>query len=103
MRYDGNIAENQNASHYTLLTKININFFRSGIFGFYSRQKYPTIKFYKVMTMVYSTYSYCVFGLFISSGELGSRNTTFRKPDLFPSSGEGGEDTYSVGPLRKSD
>jgi hypothetical protein len=29
--------------------------------------------------------------------------TTFRKLDLFPSSGEGGgEDTYSVGPLRKS-
>jgi hypothetical protein len=27
---------------------------------------------------------------------------TFRKLDLFPSSGEGGgEDTYSVGPLRK--
>jgi hypothetical protein len=35
------------------------------------------------------------------SGILG--NTTFRKLDLFPSSGEGGaEDTYSVGPLRKS-
>jgi hypothetical protein len=30
------------------------------------------------------------------------KNTTFRKPDLFPSSGEGGgEDTYSVGPLRE--
>jgi hypothetical protein len=30
-------------------------------------------------------------------------NTTFRKLNLFPSSGEGGgEDTYSVGPLRKS-
>jgi hypothetical protein len=28
-------------------------------------------------------------------------NTTFRKLDLFPSSGEGG-DTYSVGSLRKS-
>jgi hypothetical protein len=27
-------------------------------------------------------------------------NTTFRKLDLFPSSGEGREDTYSVGPLR---
>jgi hypothetical protein len=28
------------------------------------------------------------------------KNTTFRKLDLFPSSGEGGgEDTYSVGPL----
>jgi hypothetical protein len=31
------------------------------------------------------------------------KNTTFRKLDLFPSSGEGGgEDTYSVGPLRES-
>jgi hypothetical protein len=36
------------------------------------------------------------FGLFPSSGML--ENTTFRKLDLFPSSGEGGgEDTYSVG------
>jgi hypothetical protein len=32
-----------------------------------------------------------------------TENTTFRKLDPFPSSGEGGgEDTYSVGPLRKS-
>jgi hypothetical protein len=31
------------------------------------------------------------------------KNTTFRKLDLFPSSGEGGgEDTYLVGPLRES-
>jgi hypothetical protein len=31
------------------------------------------------------------------------KNTTFQKLDLFPSSGEGGgEDTYSVGPLRES-
>jgi hypothetical protein len=27
------------------------------------------------------------------------KNTTFRKPDLFPSSDEGVEDTCSVGPL----
>jgi hypothetical protein len=41
------------------------------------------------------------FGLFASSGLL--ENTTFRKLDLFPSSGEGGlEDTYSVGPLRET-
>jgi hypothetical protein len=34
---------------------------------------------------------------------LYSNNTAFRKLDLFPSSGEvGGEDAYSVGPLRKS-
>jgi hypothetical protein len=51
--------------------------------------------------MVYNTQNYWVFGLFPSSGIL--ENTTFRKPDLFPSSGEdGGEDTHSVGPLRKS-
>jgi hypothetical protein len=31
-----------------------------------------------------------------------TENTTFRKMDLFPSSDEGGEDTYSVGSLRKS-
>jgi hypothetical protein len=47
--------------------------------------------------MVYSTQNYWVFGLFPSSGIL--ENTTFRKLDLFPFSGEGGgEDTYSVEP-----
>jgi hypothetical protein len=45
--------------------------------------------------------NYWVFGLFPLSGIL--ENTTFWKLKLFPSSGEGGgEDTYSVGPLRKS-
>jgi hypothetical protein len=45
--------------------------------------------------MVYNTQNYWVFGIFPSSGIL--ENTTFRKLDLFPSSGEdGGEDTYSV-------
>jgi hypothetical protein len=48
-----------------------------------------------------STHNYSFFGLFLSSGILENRNTTFRKLDLFPSSGEG-EDTYSVGALRKS-
>jgi hypothetical protein len=43
-----------------------------------------------------------LLGLFPSSGVFGSRNATFRKLDLFPSSGEGGEDTYSDGALRKS-
>jgi hypothetical protein len=47
--------------------------------------------------MVYSTQNYWVFG------HLGSRKTTFWKLDLFPFSGEGGEDTYLVGPLRKSE
>jgi hypothetical protein len=48
--------------------------------------------------MMYDTQNYWVFGLFTSAGIL--ENTTIRKLDLFPSSGEGGgEDTYSVGPL----
>jgi hypothetical protein len=42
--------------------------------------------------MVYNTQNYWVFGLFASSGML--ENTTFRKLDLFPSSGK---HTYSVG------
>jgi hypothetical protein len=42
--------------------------------------------------MVYSTQNYWVLGLFQSSGVPGSRNTTFRKVDLFPSSGEGGRE-----------
>jgi hypothetical protein len=50
--------------------------------------------------MMYNTQNYWVFGLFQSSGIL--EKTTFRILDLFPSSGVGGgEDTYSVGPLRK--
>jgi hypothetical protein len=49
--------------------------------------------------MVHNTQNYWGFGLFPSSGIL--ENMTFRKLDLFPSSREGGgEDTYSVGPLR---
>jgi hypothetical protein len=47
-----------------------------------------------------NTQNYWVLGLFPSSGIL---ENTFRKLDLFPSSGEGGgEDTYSVEYLRKS-
>jgi hypothetical protein len=38
--------------------------------------------------MLYNTQNYWVFGLFPLSGIL--ENTTFRKLDLFPSSGEGG-------------
>jgi hypothetical protein len=56
----------------------------------------------RILTMVYVVQNSQNFsGLFPSSGIL--ENTTFRKLDLFPSSGEGGvEDTYSVGPLRES-
>jgi hypothetical protein len=49
--------------------------------------------------MVYRTQNYWVFGHFPSSGILEIENTTFRKLDLFPSSGEG-ENTYSVGSLK---
>jgi hypothetical protein len=52
--------------------------------------------------MVYSTQNYWIFGLFASSGVRGSRYMTFRKLHLFPSSGEGDDDTYSVGHLRNS-
>jgi hypothetical protein len=63
--------------------------------------KHSNSYFKTVLTMVYNTQNYRVWGLFPSSGIL--ENMTFRKLDLFPSSGEGGgENTYSVGPLRKS-
>jgi hypothetical protein len=39
--------------------------------------------------------NYWVFGLLPSAGFLELENTRFRKLDLFPPSGEGGEDTYS--------
>jgi hypothetical protein len=51
--------------------------------------------------VLFSSQNYWVSGLFPSSGIL--ENMTFRKLDLFPSTGDGGrEDTYSVRPLRKS-
>jgi hypothetical protein len=43
--------------------------------------------------MVYSTQNCCGFGLFPSSGVAGSRDMTFRKLDVFRSSGERGEGT----------
>jgi hypothetical protein len=52
--------------------------------------------------MVCSTQNYWGFGLFPSSGVLGSTNTTFRKLDLFPSSGERGE-ALSKGPPSSED
>jgi hypothetical protein len=56
----------------------------------------------RILTMMYVVqYSHNFSGLCPSS--CIPKNTTFRKLDLFPSSGEGGgEDTYSVGPLRES-
>jgi hypothetical protein len=50
--------------------------------------------------MVYNTRDCWVFGFCPSSGML--KNITFRKLDLFLSSGEGVEDTYSVLTVRKS-
>jgi hypothetical protein len=50
--------------------------------------------------MVYNTREYWVFGLCPPSDIL--KKTSFRKLDLFPSSGEGMGDTYSVGFVRKS-
>jgi hypothetical protein len=53
--------------------------------------------------MVYNTQDYFFFYFSIVRYSKRLVNTTFRKLDLFPSSGErGGEDTYSVWPLRKS-
>jgi hypothetical protein len=56
----------------------------------------------RILKMVYVVQNSQNFsGLFPLSGI--PKNTMFRKLDLFPSSGEGGEeDTYSVGPLRES-
>jgi hypothetical protein len=46
------------------------------------------------------TKDFRVFGLFPSSGILKTqKNTTFRKLDLFPSSGEGWETPTLLGPL----
>jgi hypothetical protein len=46
--------------------------------------------------------NYWVSGLYPSSGVSGRRNTTFRKLDLFPSSGEGGKKTRTqLGPLER--
>jgi hypothetical protein len=56
----------------------------------------------KLISAMKDQMNFWVSGLYPSSGVW--RNTTFRKLDLFPSSGKRGgkEDTYSVGPLRKS-
>jgi hypothetical protein len=52
--------------------------------------------------MVYDTHNYWGFVLGQSSGILKTlENTTFRKPDLFPSSGEG-ETPIPLGPLERA-
>jgi hypothetical protein len=57
-------------------------------------------RFWTVLTMFYNTQDYWVFGLRPSASIL--KNTTCPKLDLFPSSGEGVEDTYFVGSVTKS-
>jgi hypothetical protein len=52
-----------------------------------------------VLTMVYKTQDYWVFGLCPSPGNIKNSNTTFRKPDLFPSSGDGWESPTVLGPV----
>jgi hypothetical protein len=58
-------------------------------------------RLWTVLKMVYNTQNYGYFGtLSIVRYSKNLENTTFRKLDLFPSSGEG-RDTYSVGSRRK--
>jgi hypothetical protein len=53
--------------------------------------------------MVYSTQNYWGFGIFPSPGVIVSRITTFRKLDLFPTTGEGEEKTSTqLGPLERA-
>jgi hypothetical protein len=59
--------------------------------------------FYRVLTTVYNTQNYWVFGLFPSSGILENRkHGRFGNWICFRPQVKGGEDTYSVGPLRMS-
>jgi hypothetical protein len=50
--------------------------------------------------MMYNTRDYCGFGLCPSFGIL--KNTAFRKRALYPFSGEGVGDTYSVGSVGRT-
>jgi hypothetical protein len=55
--------------------------------------------------MVYNTQNYCVFGLCPSSGVLETRKHDVSETgsvSVLKRRGGGGEDTYSVGSLRKS-
>jgi hypothetical protein len=52
------------------------------------------------LTVVHNIRDYWVFGICPSSGII--KNTTFRKLNLFSSSGEGVGCTYSVGLVRES-
>jgi hypothetical protein len=64
------------------------------------KKQHSPWQFFVLITTIVLTFIR-FFGVFPSSGIL--ENTTFRKLDLIPPSGEdGGEDTYSVGPLKKS-
>jgi hypothetical protein len=52
------------------------------------KEQQLTCSFWRVVTMVYNTRNFSVSGLYPSSCVW--RNTTFRKLDLFPSSGKKG-------------
>jgi hypothetical protein len=52
--------------------------------------------------MVYHTQNYWVFGLFPSSGILGTRKHDVSETGSISVLRYGGEDTYSVGSLRRS-
>jgi hypothetical protein len=64
--------------------------------------KYGSDRLERILTIVYVVQDSQTFSGLFPSSCIPKKNTTFRKLDLFPSSGEGGgEDTYSVGPLRE--
>jgi hypothetical protein len=56
----------------------------------------------RILTMVYVVQDSQNFSGLFPLSCIPKNNTTFRKLDLFPSSGGGGEDTYSVGLLSES-
>jgi hypothetical protein len=61
------------------------------------------VRLERILTMVYVVQNSQNFFSGLLPSSCIPKNTTFRKLDLFPSSGEGGgEDTYSVGPLSES-
>jgi hypothetical protein len=66
-------------------------------------QTHTTAVLHKVYIKRYISTEFTEFFWTFSIVLYSKKNTKFRKLDLFPSSGEGGgEDTYSVGPLRES-
>jgi hypothetical protein len=69
-------------------------------YSFHIIYKKKRFKIYQTMFLIHRINGFSDFAHRPDSTELEDVNTTFRKLDLFPSSGEG--KTYSVGSLRKS-